>query len=342
MRDAVETELLDIARSIAFAQAGSVTLSDRTASHSATPANLPMPGVAPALDSLAAQLQQLLYHWRYCRPFEQASSAPTPPPTADPKFVEDLAAANGSRERWDAGWQTQQILPNGQTVILKGAMTRTVWPGEFLAHGAAGGPPRPGTAISVLVSRESRTMQPGFYFAFGEALGDQEDEFSLVRLYWHVGANGAAALIGGITRALNRFAVPFRCKTLAMPTLYDRADAAVLYVAKRHYRIAAQLLADLYPALRSLLEPETPLFTKRLADGVGLAESPKSGESFGMHRCRIVAEAICNAHARGLDAPEARVQEIVDAFSKSGLTLEHPFLNPGSIDQYGFLDGEVG
>ena len=31
-------------------------------------------------------------------------------------------------------------------------------------------------------------MQPGFYYAFGEALADQQDDFGVVRLYWNVTA----------------------------------------------------------------------------------------------------------------------------------------------------------
>jgi HopA1 effector protein family len=222
---------------------------------------------------------------------------------------------------------------------MKGAMTRMVWAGEFLAHGGPGVPPRPGLDISLFAPKESRTLQPGFYFAFGEALTDQEDEFSVVRLYWNVRTSGAPELTGNLTRTLNRFAVPFRFKCLSMAALYGRSDAAVLYLAKRHYRIAAQLLAPIYPAVRPLLGAATPLFSKRLADGLALAENPKSGESFGMHRCRLVAEAICKAHARGVETAHGRLDEIAAHFAAAGLSLDRPFLNAGSVDRYEFAQG---
>ena len=63
---------------------------------------------------------------------------------------------------------------------------------------------------------------------------------------------------------------------------------------------------------------------------------PKSGESFGMQRCRIAAEAVCRAHARGIDIAPERVAEIAAAFSAAGLSLERPYLNPGSADRYTF------
>jgi type III HopA1-like effector protein len=332
MAESLHAELLGIVAAIAFPSPGVVTLAGRYASNAgASPA---MPGMTPAPNPLATQLQQLLYEGCYCRRFEDGAPRPAAAAMANPAFIEALSTANTSRERWDAGWQITQVLPSGQIVTVKGAMTRMVWPGEFVAQGAPGGPPRPGVDISLYAPKESRTMQPGFYFAFGEAPTDQEDEFSLVRLYWNLEATGAPTLIARVTAAFNRFAIPFRCKCLSMVELYQRTDAAVIYLAKRHYRLAAEMLEDIYRAVRPSLKPQIPLFTKALAPGLGLAENPKSGESFGMHRCRLLAEAVCAAHARGIDAPQARYDEIASAFAAAGLSLELPFLNPGSVDRY--------
>jgi type III HopA1-like effector protein len=336
MTDDLKTELLRIVQAIAFPSPGLVVLAGRSAPQAAAG---PMAGVMPAADPLVAQLQQLLYDWCYCRRFDPAAPHPKSDASIDATFLESLVAANAGRERWDAGWRIQQTLPSGQVVAVKGAMTRMVWPGEFLTHGPPGMPPNPGTEISLFAPKESRTMQPGFYFVFGEALADQEEETSLVRFYWHVTAAGAAPLVAGVTQALNRFAIPFRFKCLAMPQLYDRTDPAILYLAKRHHRVAAELLSDVYDAVRPFLEPTVPLFSKPLAGGWSLAENPKTGESFGMNRCRVVAEAVCDAHARGIDAPEARLSQIAAAFEAVGLSLASPFLNPGSRDLYEFREG---
>jgi hypothetical protein len=336
MTDALKSELRRIAAAVAFPAAGVVAFAGRSLPQAGAAAANPMAGMQPAANPLVAQLQQLLYEGCYCRPFTGAPPQPPAPSAQNGGFVEALSAGNASRERWDAGWQIRQLLPSGQVAVVKGAMSRLVWPGEFLAHGAPGTAPRPGAEVSLFAPRESRTMQPGFYFSFGEALGDQEDEFAIVRLYWNVRADGAARLIGGVTQALNRYAVPFRCKCLSVPSYYDRTDAAVLYLGKRHYRIAAALLAESYPKLRPLLDQPTPLFSKPLADGLGLAENPRSGESFGMHCCRLVAEAICAAHARASDTPQARLDAIAAAFAGAGQSLDRPYLNPGSADRYDF------
>jgi hypothetical protein len=84
------------------------------------------------------------------------------------------------------------------------------------------------------------------------------------------------------------------------------------------------------------LKPATPLFSKHLADGLGFAEDPRTGESFGMNRCRLMAEAVCRAHQRGHDSAEARLGEIAAAFAAAGLSFECPYLNAGTVDAYDF------
>jgi hypothetical protein len=334
MQAALKAELLEILQAVAFPAPGTVALAGRTSPYAG--ASGPVPGMAPAANPVVAQLQQLLYEWCYCRRFGTAPGESAAATAADYAFVDALSAANTSRERWDRGWQIQQSLPSGQIVAVKGAMTRLLWPGEFLGHGPPGTPPSPGNQISLFAPKESRVAQPGFYFAFGETLADQQDDVGIVRLYWNVSANGAAALVGGITRELNRFAIPFRFKCLSLPGLFERSDAAILYVAKRHYRLATALLAQVYRDARPTLKAGVPLFAKRLADGLGLAEDPKTGESFGTSRCRLVAEAVCNAHDRGLDSAEARLGEVAAAFAAAGLSLERPHLSSGSADRYEF------
>jgi hypothetical protein len=184
--------------------------------------------------------------------------------------------------------------------------------------------------------RQTTTMQPGFYFAFGETQPEELDAFSLARLYWNLRPEGAAPLMRALTRGLNRFQVPFRLKCLTNSALYRRNDSAVLYVEKRFFRVTARVLGGVYEEVSPHLRPDTPLFTKRLADGLALAEEPYTGESFGMQRCRILAEGLLSAHARGLRDDAARLEEVGRHFAAYGLSLDAPHLNPRSVDQYEF------
>src|SRR5262245_55857332 len=94
------------------------------------------------------------------------------------------------------------------------------------------------------------------------------------------------------TSLLNASRVPFRIKVLRDPAAYRRADAGVLFL-RRHDRARIDpLIARITAAVAEGLRPEVPLFTKRLADGLGFAEDPAGSLSFGQHRCRLVAEAL--------------------------------------------------
>lgn len=193
-------------------------------------------------------------------------------------------------------------------------------------------PPQPGSVVSVLAPRESFIAQPGFYFMYGETLSDIWDEHALVRFYFHATSDIAPALLDYLTATLNRYQVPFRMKALTEPAGYQRSDAAVLYVSKRHYEITARLVLDIPSDIASQLRPTTPFFSRRVQDGVGLAEDPNTGESFGMHRCRMVAEGIVDAWMRSDQSVEGRLAAITARFAANGCNLNLPHLSPGSAD----------
>lgn len=335
MNDAFIAELLRIFRAIEIVSPTSFSFAGRIfgpldSALSAWP-------TTPAQDPLLAQLTQQLYSYCYCNRFtgelvDEQFVAPMP---AD-DLMPELSAANLGQERWDSGWQTHRLMPSGQIIAQKGGRTRLLWPGEFVSHEGPGMAPREGARISVYAPRESREMQPGFYFAFGEAIGDQQDDYSLLRFYWHIKGAAAPRLVQLVTRELNRFQLPFRFKALASRVFYKRCDAAVLYINKRFYRLSVELLAGVHNELQEHLGADVPLFAKPLARGLGLAEEPGNGESFGQNRCRILAESIWNAYGKRLQGEQERLQELTQQFSQNGLTLDFPFLNPGSSDQYNF------
>lgn len=292
-----------------------------------------VPGVpGPQENPLVAAVRNCLYMSCYCKPFPAKFAVSANTQARD--LTSELSSANAGQPRWDAGWQIARIEASGQVIAQKAAKTRALWPGEFLAFDGPGVPPRPGAHISVYFPHESRTMQPGFYFAFGEAESDPADEARLTRFYWNVSEEGAAPLTGWLTRTFNRFQVPFRFKCMTLAGHFDRLDAAVLYVSKRFFRFSAELLAGGREKLNEFLRPETPLFTRQLAPGLGFAEDPGNGESFGMNRCRILAEAICSAASKGLAQEEERMQEIARYFGQYGLSLDRIHLNAQSADVY--------
>jgi hypothetical protein len=67
---------------------------------------------------------------------------------------------------------------------------------------------------------------------------------------------------------------------------------------------------------------------------LAFAEDPGNGESFGMNRCRILAEGIWSASAKGLTSEDDRLKEIAAYFGQYGLSLDRAHLNAQSADLY--------
>lgn len=282
---------------------------------------------------LTRELQSVLYSQAYASRFETpAALFPAPVTSGDPAFVRSLAASNAAKPRWETGWTVYAVAPNGTVSLQKGDRQRMAVPGEFITNGVPGMAPQPGSIVSVLAATSSADAQPGFFFFYSETLGDVWDDRSLVRFYFHAKSESVQALLSYLTSRLNRFQIPFRMKALVHPAMYVRTDAVVLYVARRYFAAAARVVRDMPDPVAASLRPQTPLFTRAFRDGVGLAEDPNTGESFGMHRCRFTAEAIVSAWQRGDQSTAGRFQAIAARFAQDLFDFERPHLNPGSVE----------
>jgi hypothetical protein len=296
--------------------------------------------MAPAASSMAqnpaivTQLQDCLYQYCYCRRFQPGfmNQLPTDPVAADSSFLAQLSQANRSNSRWDMGWVVRRSEPTGQIWAEKGGVNRMFSPGEFVNYNGPGSPVNTGTVVGAYIAKESTTVQPGCYFAFGETISSS-GYFDIVRFYWNIDSAGIGQLVQIVTRDLNRFQVPFQFKCPVYPQAYFRRDAAVLYVNKRYYFLVRELVTAWLQECEKCLQDDVPLFTLPLDKGIGLAEDPATGESFGINRCRHVAEAIWKAHSKEVPQSE-RLPAVVQHFREHGLDFQRPYLNAGSIDQY--------
>ena len=280
---------------------------------------------------LVVDLQTAIYDEAYCRPL---GTRPEPPVGAE-SMIDALSAANAGRDRWEAGWTLTQAMPNGYASASKGDAAHLFAPGEFrLAHQHGHAHPHPGTPLHVMFARESRTQQPGFYIVNGETPAPFGSDSRMTRIYWHIGQGGAVPLVRAVSTLLNRYQIPVRFKTLSYAGAYTRADAAVLFFPARYYHVIMKLVPALRAEVAGHLKPPVPLLTKRLYDGLGLAEDPATGASFGMSRSKLVAQAIWDAYTRGTQSDESRMQELAIQFERHGLSLDRPHLRAASADIY--------
>lgn len=279
---------------------------------------------------LVSSLQSELYGEFYCRGGVPVEPGPSPPPAPRGRtpFVEDLSVANNGRGYVERDWVVRRIDGERAVVHRDGL---DLWVDRRDCDVGSGEWPGPGRRIGVRFPKENLASSPGFYLALGNRPAPVGP---MVRVYWDVAADGAAVLIGAITSLLNRAGVAFQAKVLQDPGRFARADAAVLYMARPDFVDHRDTVREVRAAVGRYLGGLCPAFTRKLAAGVGLAEDPGHGDSFGMHRCGLVAEGIIRAHEDGRRSLEDRVESVVEVFAEADVDIDAPYLTPGSVDVY--------
>lgn len=293
-------------------------------------------GRARPQEPLLQALESDLYNRFYCRP--RTGKAPTAgDPAALREFIGALSRANCGNGTWEPGWVVAAVEPDGRIAVTKDRVAfwarpaQVRCPGASVAGAPVAGTPAAGAPCEVRLAKEIRHLFPAFYMALGDTLPDGAP---LLRLYWNLTPTAATRYMRLATARLNGAGIPFRTKVLSNPQQYLRADAGVLYVRRTDFGRLRPIVAQLYGDLRASLLDGVPRFTKALAPGLGLAEDPGGGRSFGQSRCRIAAEALQRCQAGGVREPEARLRLLAEVFRQRGVDPLRPYLDAGSVDDY--------
>ncbi|MEE8583249.1 MAG: lanthionine synthetase LanC family protein [Acidobacteriota bacterium] len=280
---------------------------------------------------LIAALEKDLYHRLYTR-----AGVPSPLQTdllARRDHMVQLSRANCGRGTWEPGWKIRHLEEDGRVAVHKNGLGLWVLESRLRCRSRE---IVPGERCRVRIGKELREFQSGYYMAVGDGEeGEQQDRTEpTLRFYWHVTARGAAPLMRALTARLNSGTIPFRFKVLSNPQSYGRADAAVLYVSCRHYAQARQAVVEIYRQAHRWLSSPVPLLTRRLAPGLALAEDPGNGQSFGDHRCRLVARGLWRAFEQGCATVEECGEAVASQFLAAGLDPRLPHLGRGSKGIY--------
>ena len=273
-----------------------------------------------------AGLAAALYGRFYCVP----SASPAGQEGNPQAFLAGLRAANPIRPRLEGGWTIVQIDQAGMLLSDAHGRQRRAAVQEVAPYGGGFAPGQP---ARIAVPREMVTAPGGHYAILGRPVHEPRSGRQ-VRFYWNVAPEGAASFLTAVGAGLERRRIPFQAKVPVAPALYGRADCGVLYLNLEDIEASLDLIAGAFHTLRGSLRDETPLFTRRLAPGLAFAESPPSGDSFGMHRCRLVAEGLLTAFDRGADDADARLRSVCDRFVGYGLDLAALERNPATCYPY--------
>ena len=287
-------------------------------------------GADTARAYLCDRLQGQLYASFYCAggAVPHQSQRTRPQPQGASLFIDSLSRANSGTGSRESGWTVVRSDGDGRLVVRRQGLTLWARPDEVRGSGTS-----PGSEVSVTLPPELLRLSPGFYMALGDEELDAEEP--VVRHYWHLGSDGAAALVGAGTGALNAAGLPFRLKVVIDPSGYSRCDAGVLYSPKRLRAEIAGILPSILARVAGHLRSRTPALTKALTEGLAVAEGPAGGESFGMHRCRLLADAAVRAFELDLQSTAEQLDLVERHLDEHGLSLDRPYLNAGSVDDYG-------
>jgi hypothetical protein len=237
-----------------------------------------------------------------------------------------LHAANAGSGRIDPGWRhiRDDESRDGQYVVAKHGLQLTA-PGTVAADGS----------VAVALPAGSFARSQGFYVAHSEA--PFTHQHSLSRLYLNTHFPYAADVMRRVTSSLNDLRIPFDFKIVNNLRGFYRCDNSVLYFYRRDYpTVMHRLGPDLTEAARrGYLQEGTPAMTRRISEGVAAADDPDNASSFGLHRCRVIAEGItATLGAAGDDRRADTAGAIWAAFLRYGLDINRPYLNDPRSDPY--------
>lgn len=285
----------------------------------------PQPGEPP----IVTPLHQTLYQHFYCYLPDARESEQDLVEIADPDgFLARLKTVNKSCERVSSEWALHSESIQGQPVVFSGEIVHVAEPGDIEYKLDVDGKPTGWTSVKFRAERVANEV--GFYFVYGEAPVDAFDRTVVTRLYFNLGPAGVQKWIEILTSLLNKTQTPFTLKCPLNPMAFRRTDSCVLYLPRRYFDFAWQILKPTLTQVSNLLRPATPMFALPLEQGVSLADDPGNGESFGQHRMRLVARALCSESALNSTNLEVKRSAVVEEFSRAGLSLESPHLNSGA------------
>lgn len=213
----------------------------------------------------------------------------------------------------------------GVVVVATPRGRRALCRGEYVTtQGRAGFPPRLGDRVRA-IDRNGAVVQEGWWRTWGPGWDPRAVPGPLVRVYLRPAPGMEGRLVHALTSALAG-ADEWLLKVAAGADHLARPDACVAYLAgptRDRLRLA---VAD---AATGLTTGEPPPLTERLGDGIGWAEDPGTGESFGEVRCAAVATAYERLGGREV-AVDEWLEVVAEELVRRGLEPAAP--HRGALD----------
>ena len=251
-----------------------------------------------------------------------------------------LRAADTASARFEDGWTvttpreaTERTGPPTspwQVPAVRGGDVRWVDPIDLVVPGGIGLRPPLGTQVAVCARRDSVSMLPGWWTTTSQAWSRSSPP--LLRLYWSVDPGDLCRVVERLTAHLDP-ATPYALKCPLDLDRCRRPDAVVLFAPAAEWSALRDRVAAAHRAVVDWLRPRIPALTRALARGLALAEDP-GDDSFGMHRCGILARALHDDRRAGVRDAVTLQATAASALEAHGIRPDAPWRNPGSTAPY--------
>lgn len=240
----------------------------------------------------------------------------------DPPVATAARAAHRGATDWESG--DSEVLATGiagVVVVATPRGRRALCRGDYVTtSGRPGFPPRVGDRVRSL-RRLGGVVQDGWWRTWGAAW-DPHQLGPLDRVYLRPAPGAVAPIVHAVTSALTE-ADSWLLKVAPTADGLRRPDAVVAYLGgpeRGHGRDAV------VAAVNDLTAGSPPALTERLADGVGWAQDPGTGESFGEVRCEAIAAAYDGVSADDVSEGEW-LEMVADEFRCRGIDPGAPHLS---------------
>lgn len=178
--------------------------------------------------------------------------------------------------------------------------------------------------VSAKLSSWSSSWSPGFFYV----IDDKILSGPICRIYLNI-KNSACAVrfVQWQSEFIDQNQIPFEYKILLDPASYHRTDAAVIYLNRTHVHGAIQSLQKNFHKFRNLLGCDVPALTYPIAPGIGLAEEPEGGQSFGVDRTAALSRLFLTHYFEDGLQPSESFELVINRLDKLGICKDLPYRN---------------
>jgi hypothetical protein len=167
------------------------------------------------------------------------------------------------------------------------------------------------------VDRRDVIARDGWWRSWGQTWQPGKSRRQSVRIVMTPRPEALAEFVATITAALLDDPAPWLLACATDIRRLRRSGGAVLHLPDSS-ALTAEMIRTVAPHLRSV----TPPLCLPLGPGIGLAENPDNGMSFGENRCHLIALALRSCGGR-----QAPLRVIADVFRSHGIDPARPYLS---------------